>query len=257
MIKRVESNSVSPSKPVSEESQNRRSAVIEDSSKHSSSPKPSRAKKCPKNVIKLDEKSNMGKLADQILPQLNHMQKNFLGLLFFNELSSNIVDDMVAQQLSMMSTSKLASVMKNVDQEACDGVLPLLVEGVDPDLRSSLACQLMENLDTEEKAGVVFTTSENVMEVCTSVAEYGGRAFKKVLIRNLIATEDNDFMEEIIFNHLKRTNRMVPELRTIPEHKRSTATASSADDDFTSCEASLAEDVDEDEEDDYEYLDFQ
>ena len=59
----------------------------------------------------------MGKLADQIIPQLNHMQKNFLGLLFFNELSSNIVDDMVVQQLSMMSTSKLASVMENVDQE--------------------------------------------------------------------------------------------------------------------------------------------
>ena len=59
----------------------------------------------------------MGKLADQILPQLNHMQKNFLGLLFFNELSSNIVDDMVAQQLSMMSTTKLANVMENVDQE--------------------------------------------------------------------------------------------------------------------------------------------
>ena len=97
------------------------------------------------------------------------------------------------------------------------------------------------------------------MEVCSGVAEYGGRAFKKALIRNLMATEDNDFMEEIIFNHLKRTNRIqVPELRTIPEHKRSTATTSSADDDFTSCEASLAEDVDkEEEEDDYEYLDFQ
>jgi len=200
----------------------------------------------------------MGKLADQILPQLNHMQKNFLGLLFFNELSSNIVDDMVAQQLSMMSTTKLANVMENVDQEACDGVLPLLVEGVNPELGSRLACQLMAGLDTEEKAGVVFTTSENVMEVCTGVAEYGGRAFKKALIRNLMASEDSDFMDEIIFNHLKKTNRMqVPELRTIPEHKRSTATTSSADDDFTSCEASLAEDVDKDEEDDYEYSDFQ
>ena len=96
------------------------------------------------------------------------------------------------------------------------------------------------------------------MEVCSGVAEYGGRAFKKALIRNLMATEDNDFMEEIIFNHLKRTNRVqAPELRTIPEHKRSTATTSSADDVFTSCEASLAEDVDKEEEDDYEYLDFQ
>merc|ERR1719180_38377 len=117
----------------------------------------------------------------------------------------------------------------------------------------------MAGLDTEEKAGVVFTTSENVLEVCTGVAEYGGRAFKKALIRNLMASEDSDFMDEIIFNHLKKTNRMqVPELRTIPEHKRSTATTtSSADDDFTSCEASLAEDVDKDEEDDYEYSDFQ
>ena len=132
----------------------------------------------------------------------------------------------------------------------------------------------MAGLDTEEKAGVVFTTSENVsrivslfsvyyksflqvMEVCTGVAEYGGRAFKKALIRNLMASEDSDFMDEIIFNHLKKTKRMVlPELKTIPEQKRSTATASSADDDFTSCEASLAEDEDK-EEDDYEYLDFQ
>ena len=159
--------------------------------------------------------------------------------------------------------------------QACDAVLPILVEGVNADQRTSLACQLMAGLDTEEKAGVVFTTSENVslflfshflghfcllqvMEVCSGVAEYGGRAFKKALIRNLMATEDNDFMEEIIFNHLKRTNKIqAPELRTIPEHKRSTATTSSADDDFTSCEASLAEDVDKEEEDDYEYLDFQ
>merc|ERR1719222_927609 len=261
-LRRVESNSASnqtfPPVPSQPTQQNRRSSiVVEDSSKRPSSPKPAKAKKCQKNVIKLDERSNMGKLADQIIPQLNHMQKNFLGLLFFNELSSNIVDDMVAQQLSMMSTSKLASVMENVDQEACDAVLPILVEGVNADQRTSLACQLMAGLDTEEKAGVVFTTSENVMEVCTGVAEYGGRAFKKALIRNLMASEDNDFMDEIIFNHLKKTNRMVPELKTIPEHKRSTATASSADDDFTSCEASLAEDVDKEDEDDYEYLDFQ
>jgi len=270
-VRRVESNSASsqnfPSVPLQptqqnskssfEEDSTKRSSIVADSTKRPSSPKPVKAKKCQKNVIKLDERSNMGKLADQIIPQLNHMQKNFLGLLFFNELSSNIVDDMVAQQLSMMSTSKLASVMENVDQEACDGVLPLLVDGVNPELRSSIACQLMAGLDTEEKAGVVFTTSENVMEVCTGVAEYGGRAFKKALIRNLMASEDSDFMDEIIFNHLKKTKRMVvPELKTIPEQKRSTATASSADDDFTSCEASLADDEDK-EEDDYEYLDFQ
>lgn len=123
-MRRVESNSSSqsfpvipPSQPTQLEQQNRKSTVVDDSSTRSGSPKPAKAKKCQKNVIKLDERSNMGKLADQILPQLNHMQKNFLGLLFFNELSSNIVDDMVAQQLSMMSTTKLANVMENVDQE--------------------------------------------------------------------------------------------------------------------------------------------
>jgi hypothetical protein len=56
----------------------------------------------------------MSKLSDQIIPQLNSMQKNYLGLLFFNELSQNIVEDIVAQQLSMMPGTKLASVINNL-----------------------------------------------------------------------------------------------------------------------------------------------
>jgi len=206
-------------------------------------------------VIKLDERSNMGKLADQILPQLNHMQKNFLGLLFFNELSSHIVEDMVAQQVAMMSSTKLASVLQNIDQEACDAVLPLLVDGISPEQQANLACAAMAPLDAEEKAGVVFTTSENVMEVCTTVAEFAGKNFKKALIRNLMAGEDAEFMDEIVYNHLKKTNHIVPEPVKVPEHKKSTA--SSADDDFTSCEVSLAEDGEREEVEDYEYLDFQ
>ena len=59
----------------------------------------------------------MPKLSDQIIPQLNTMQKNFLGLLFFNELSPNIVEDIVAQQLSMMPGTKLASVINNLGQQ--------------------------------------------------------------------------------------------------------------------------------------------
>jgi hypothetical protein len=74
-------------------------------------------KKAVKNVIKLDSRSDMGKLADQITPQLNHMQKNLLGLLFFNELSSNMVEDMVTQQLNMMTSNKLASVIQNLPQD--------------------------------------------------------------------------------------------------------------------------------------------
>ena len=69
--------------------------------------------------IKIDEKTNVSRLADQIIPQLNNMQKNFLGLLFFNELSQNIVDDIVAQQLLMMSGSKLSAVLSSLEPEVC------------------------------------------------------------------------------------------------------------------------------------------
>ena len=69
--------------------------------------------------IKIDEKTNVSRLADQIIPQLNNMQKNFLGLLFFNELSQNIVDDIVAQQLLMMSGSKLSAVLTSLEPEVC------------------------------------------------------------------------------------------------------------------------------------------
>ena len=84
----------------------------------------SKSTKCKKNNkqianIKIDEKTNVSKLADQIIPQLNNMQKNFLGLLFFNELSQNIVDDIVAQQLLMMSGSKLSSVLVSLEPEVC------------------------------------------------------------------------------------------------------------------------------------------
>ena len=83
--------------------------------------KSTKYKKTPKQIpsIKIDEKTNVSKLADQIIPQLNNMQKNFLGLLFFNELSQNIVDDIVAQQLLMMSGSKLSSVLSSLEPEVC------------------------------------------------------------------------------------------------------------------------------------------
>ena len=62
--------------------------------------KPSKTKKSGKSrELRIDDKTNVSRLADQIIPQLNHMQKNFMGLLFFNELSQNIVDDIVAQQV--------------------------------------------------------------------------------------------------------------------------------------------------------------
>ena len=68
-------------------------------------------------TVKLDERSDMGKLADQIVPQLNSMQRNLLGLLFFNELSDNIVEDLVTQQLDMMSRHQFAQTLGTLDKE--------------------------------------------------------------------------------------------------------------------------------------------
>jgi hypothetical protein len=86
------------------------------------------------------------------------------------------------------------------------------------------------------------------MGVCTTIADCGGRAFKKALVRNLMTSEDSHFMDEIVYGHLQRGHHGGP------EHKKSTA--SSADDDFTSCEVSLAEEGERDlEEEEYEYLD--
>ena len=89
----------------------------EPSSQPESATQTLKRKKAAKNVIKLTERSNVGKLADQILPQLNTMQKNLLGLLFFNELSSNIVEDMVTQRLSMMPAEQLAQALQTLEQE--------------------------------------------------------------------------------------------------------------------------------------------
>ena len=76
-----------------------------------------KAKRSSRVNFKIDEKTNVKKLADQMIPQMNSMQKNFLGLLFFNELSPHIVDDIVAQQLSMMPGSKLASILSSLEPQ--------------------------------------------------------------------------------------------------------------------------------------------
>ena len=90
--------------------------------------KSQKAKRSSRVNFKIDEKTNVKKLADQMIPQMNSMQKNFLGLLFFNELSPHIVDDIVAQQLSMMPGSKLASILSSLDPQVLTGFLNLLFE---------------------------------------------------------------------------------------------------------------------------------
>jgi len=224
--------------------------------------KPPKLKKAPKYNIKIDEKSNMSKLADQIIPQLNTMQKNYLGLLFFNELSQNIVEDIVAQQLSMMPGTKLASVINSLEQEVCDTAVPLMLNSVSEDLRTALVCETFGELTTQEKAGVLFTTGDDVMEVCNTITDFGGRGFKKALIKNMIANEDKQFMDEIVHEHQKDNQRMNPRPQGASRDRLSVYSddqrhLSSADDEnYNSAEESLA-DVGDDEVYQYEYYDFE
>jgi hypothetical protein len=153
--------------------------------------------------IRLDEKSNMSKLADHIIPQLNTMQKNYLGLLFFNELSENIVEDMVTQELSKMDESQLESVIVNLDQKVHDTAAPILMNCVSEEVRTVLVCDAFDALKTEEKAALVFTAGQDAVQVCSSVAGYGGRGFKKSLIRSILAGEDTLFRDQI-FQELRK-----------------------------------------------------
>jgi len=213
--------------------------------------KPPKSKKSSKFNIKIDEKTNMSKLSDQIIPQLNTMQKNYLGLLFFNELSQNIVEDIVAQQLTMLAGSRLAALLGGLDQQVCNSAVPQLMNSTSEEIRTAIVCDAFSDLDTEDKAGVLFTTSNDVMEVCETIAGFGGRAFKKALVQNIISKEDPYFLDEIL--HIENKNRQV-EAHVVNQRKNEDKRMSSADDEnFNSAE----EDFVDEEVYDYEYFEFE
>jgi len=138
--------------------------IAEDNPDYSESrmSKSQKAKRSSRVNFKIDEKTNVKKLADQMIPQMNSMQKNFLGLLFFNELSPHIVDDIVAQQLSMMPGSKLASILSSLDPQASLTSLNLMLNSINDEGRLSLLCENFSYLSSEERAGVLFSTADDV-----------------------------------------------------------------------------------------------
>ena len=100
------------------------------------------------------------------------------------------------------------------------------------------------------------------MEVCSTITDFGGRAFKKALIKNMIANEDKDFMDEVVQEHLKDQKRR--DTRTnenngtrLSANQDARKQLSSADEEnYNSAEESLA-DVGDDKVYQYEYYDFQ
>ena len=100
------------------------------------------------------------------------------------------------------------------------------------------------------------------MEVCSTITDFGGRAFKKALIKNLIDNEDKDFMDEVVQDHIKdqhrnriRTNENNGKrLSVIRDDQRQFSSAD--EENYNSAEESFA-DVGDEEVYQYEYFDFE
>ena len=100
------------------------------------------------------------------------------------------------------------------------------------------------------------------MDVCSTVADFGGRVFKKALIKNLIANEDKEFMDEVVQDHIKDQQQTNPRTNEnngarLSVYRDDQKQLSSADDEnYNSAEESLA-DVGDDEVYQYEYYHFE
>ena len=143
----------------------------------------------------------------------------------------------------------------------------MLLNSCSEENKLSLLCDQFGGLTSEEKAGVLFSTSDDVRQcpcptgqilsiyslkvadVCTTIADFGGRNFKKALISQLIADEDDSFLGEI--QERRKLSRRVAggagRLNVPDDHRH----LSSADETYNSAEESLADDAYQ-----YEYFEF-
>ena len=112
-----------------------------------------------------------------------------------------------------------------------------------------LASQLSQTLDNQTQAQLLHQTSHNVRELCfktilyfirthpqalevvSTMVYYGGKSFRRKLLQTLIADEDEEVMDELIYEHMIQSGSLVEE----------TARKSCADEEFTSCDESSEE----------------
>ena len=59
------------------------------------------------------------------------------------------------------------------------------------------------------------------------MVDYGGKNFRRKLLQTLIADEDDEVMDELIFEHLLQSGSL---------NEEETTRKTCADDDFTSCD---------------------
>lgn len=160
------------------------------------------------NQIQLDATSDMSTLADMLLPQLNSMQKNHLGLVFFNQLSNNIVEDIFIQQLSIMSGAKLTNALKNVDNKVLEHIVPKLIPLLSQEMLLEVLKMMMNSLKVEEKVEVVNNgEEEDTKKICAKLLGDIEKKKKHELIKTAIENEDDDdLIEELFKDYLKRKN---------------------------------------------------
>ena len=91
------------------------------------------------------------------------------------------------------------------------------------------------------------------MDVCSTVADFGGRVFKKALINNLIANEDKEFIGEIVQDQCKMVPRAKLSLNSeihIHGDDHAKYLNSEEDENYSSAEESI---IDDDDENIYQY----
>ena len=97
------------------------------------------------------------------------------------------------------------------------------------------------------------------MDVCSTVADFGGREFKKALIKNLIANEDKEFIGEVVQDRCKLVPRAKlsqnSEIRIHVDDKDKYLN-SEEDENYSSAEESII-DADDEHIYQYQYSDFE
>ena len=69
------------------------------------------------NNIKINMDTDMNQFIDNLIPQLNQIQKTQLGLAIFNQLPPDIVKDLMAQQIALMSGDNMFSMLTRASNE--------------------------------------------------------------------------------------------------------------------------------------------
>ena len=91
-----------------------------------------------------------------------------------------------------------------------------------------------------------------VAEVCTTIAEYGGRRLKKALISKLLENESEDFLDDVMAGHHRNVQGKGGRQGRQGRLEDSHGNVSSAEETYNSAEESQY-DVTEDEEYHYQY----